>query len=228
MRGRAWGVALTSSLQDALDVGFGHSLSDFPVNDGSAGAIEDGAQVIERAGQVEVGHIDMPVLVRQEGLLEAGAFLGGSSVPTIEATRLGQDPVHRGRAYGNNVLIEHHEGQAPVALQRIQLVKVEDGLPFPVFEPVIARDEGVVLVGLAIAFSPVEELASGQLEPGEEALDGQLGLFVPVAHEVHHGIADIMGNPAAGQGSPSSFFSWTYSPEISAMTESFLASLASR
>jgi hypothetical protein len=42
-----------------------------------------------------------------------------------------------------------------------------------------------------------------------------------VAERVHDRVAHVMGNPAARQSSPSSFFSCTYSAEISAVTPSF-------
>jgi hypothetical protein len=51
-------------LQDALDISLGHRLADLPVDDGAAGAIEDRAQVVERSREVDIGHVDVPVLVR--------------------------------------------------------------------------------------------------------------------------------------------------------------------
>src|SRR5579863_2034718 len=155
-------------------------------------------------------------------------LLGGPPVPTIEASSLGQDPIHRRRADRHHVAIQHHEGQPSVAFEGEALVEVQNGLLLPLFEPVIPGDHGVVFIGLAVALAPGEELAARQFEPTQEPLGGQLGLLAPGAHEIHHGIAHVMGNPAAVQGSPSSFFSWTYSAEISAMTESLRASLASR
>src|SRR6476661_256827 len=222
------GVELASALQDALDVRLGHGLADLPVHQAAAGAIEDGAQVVEGAGEIKVGHVDMPVLVGTQRLVEAAALLGELSVPAVEATGLGQDSVGRRGAHCHHVLVEHHEGQASVALQGEAHVEVEDGLPFPVFEPVIPGHQAVVLVGLAVALLPVAELAASQLEPLAEAFGREFSLLAPGAHEVDHGISQVMGNPAAVQGSPSSFFSSTYSAEISAMTESLRASLASR
>lgn len=102
-----------------------------------------------------------------------------------------------------------------------------DGLILLVGEPVVPGHGGVVLVGLAVALAPVEELAASDAEPGDEALSSELGLG-PGPNEVDDGVARVVGNPAVCQGSPSSFFSWVYSCAISAMTLSFLASCALR
>lgn len=104
----------------------------------------------------------------------------------------------------------------------------DDGLLLLIGEPVVPRDGGVVLVDLAVAFAPIVELAVSDAEPGDEALSRELGLFGPGPNEVDDVVADVMGSPAVGQGSPRSFFSSVYSCAISAMTLSFLASWALR
>jgi hypothetical protein len=40
----------------------------------TAEPVQNAAQVIERAAQVDVGNVDMPVLMRLQGLLETAAF----------------------------------------------------------------------------------------------------------------------------------------------------------
>ena len=63
----AWrdaGVSFAGALEDDFDVGFLHFLADFPVDDEAAAAVEDGAEEVEGAGDVEVADIDVPVLVR--------------------------------------------------------------------------------------------------------------------------------------------------------------------
>src|SRR5207244_8353208 len=84
-----------------------------------------------------------------------------------------------------------------------------------------------VLVDLAIASLPVEELAPGDADPGDEVLHRDLGLLRPPRDEVDDRVARVVGNPLAGQGSPASFFVLTSSSVTSAITESFLASFAS-
>ena len=44
------------------------------MRDVAAGSVENTRQVIERPGNVDVGNIYMPVLVRLERLLKAGSF----------------------------------------------------------------------------------------------------------------------------------------------------------
>ena len=65
------GIPLAGPLDDRLDLGFGHALADLPVDDEPAAAIEQAAEVEERAGDVDVGDIDVPVLVGPKRLLEA-------------------------------------------------------------------------------------------------------------------------------------------------------------
>src|SRR5437763_7401118 len=75
----AWrfvGKGFTGALNDGLHVRFLHFVADFPVDDEAAVAIEDGAEEVEGAGDVEVADIDVPVLMGFEGLDKAGAFLG--------------------------------------------------------------------------------------------------------------------------------------------------------
>src|ERR1700682_3684028 len=80
-------MSFSSALQDALDIGLGHRLTDLPVNDGSAGAVENRAEVVERAGDVEVGHVNMPVFMRSERLNEAGALLRRFEIPAVRPRR---------------------------------------------------------------------------------------------------------------------------------------------
>src|ERR1043165_6854331 len=91
----------------------------------------------------------------------------------------------------------------------------------------VAWHVAVVLVRLAVALLPGEELAARHADPRDEAIGSDLGLVGPDAHEVDDRVADVVGNPAAAQGSPSSFFVATSSAVTSAITLSFLASLAS-
>ena len=69
MRGVAPGIGFAGALEDGFHVGFLHFLADFPVDDEAAVAVEDGAEEVKSAGDVEVADIDVPVLV---GLAGAG------------------------------------------------------------------------------------------------------------------------------------------------------------
>src|SRR6185437_5610096 len=215
------GEALAGPLDDRLDLEFGHALADLPVDDEPAVAIQQAAEVEERAGDVEIRNIDVPVLVGTQGLLEALPLERGLVVPRLDRSGLKQDAVDARRAGGDDIGIEHHEGEPPVALQEVGLVEFEDGRLLPRFEPPVARDQGVVLVGQAVARPPVVEFAGGDAEPADEALHGDLGAFGPVPDEVDDGVAGIVGNPDSVQSSPSSFFSLICS-SINSATTSFL------
>ena len=79
--GRASGYFSFAPLQDDLDVRLRHRLPQIPVDDVSAAAIQNAAQVIERPADVDVRHVDVPVLVRRQRLLEACALLRRLAVP---------------------------------------------------------------------------------------------------------------------------------------------------
>jgi hypothetical protein len=76
-------------------------------------------------------------------------------------------------------------------------MEVEDRLFLLGFEPVVARDPGVVFVGLAVAVLPGVPLGGGQAEPEQEAGDGDAGLAGPAVNEVNNLVAGVVGNPAS-------------------------------
>ena len=82
IRGCLVGELLLGPLHDDFRVVFRHPLADFPVDDVAAVAVEDADQEVERAGDVQVRNVDVPVLVRAAGLDEARALAGiGRAVP---------------------------------------------------------------------------------------------------------------------------------------------------
>ena len=150
------GVTLLPLLNNLFDVGLGHSFADVPVDDGAAGAVEDGAKVVEGAGDVEVGDVDVPVFVGPEGLHESGPFQAGLGFPAFEQAGLGENAVDGGGRAGDDVAVDHHETEAAVAFERELVVEVDDGFSFVGGEPVVAGDVAVVFVGLAVTlFSSV-------------------------------------------------------------------------
>src|ERR1700682_5824511 len=217
-------MSFSSALQDALDIGLGHRLTDLPVNDGSAGAVENRAEVVERAGDVEVGHVNMPVFMRSERLNEAGALLRRFEIPAVQQSGPGEDSIHARWAGRSDVLVDHHEGQTAIALERETLMEGNDGLALLVSKPMISRNEGVVFVGFAVPFAPCVELPPRDADPTDEAVGRDFRLLRPISDEVDDRVSCVMGNPATRQRSPSSFFRFTYSAEISAITPSFLLS----
>ena len=86
-------------------------------------------------------------------------------------------------------------------------MEVEDGLSSPtVLEPPVAGDQGVVLVGQAVAVLPVVELAGGDPEPGDEARDGDLGALGPVADVSRRRRRGCRGEPRLRSEFPKLFF----------------------
>jgi hypothetical protein len=78
-------------LHDGLDVLFAHGLADLPVDDGAAEPIQDRAEIVERAADVEVGDVDVPMLVGPRGLMEALALARRCTVPAVEPPRQSQN-----------------------------------------------------------------------------------------------------------------------------------------
>src|SRR5262249_60173708 len=99
----------------------------------------------------------------------------------------------------------------PIPLQGMRSVEVHDGGLLGFVQPVVTRHPGVVLVGLAVAVFPIVPLAPRQADPHQEGEDSDASRAGPTIHKVHDLVARIVAHPHALQGSPSSFFSWTYS-----------------
>ena len=72
-------VLLLGSLQDHFDTGFSHGLTQIPMYEETTEPIQNTAQVIEGATQVDVGHVDMPVLMR---LFESGSLARWFALPS--------------------------------------------------------------------------------------------------------------------------------------------------
>jgi hypothetical protein len=60
-------VPLLGSLQDHFDIGFSHRLTQIPMHEETTESIQNAAQVIEGGAQVDVGNVDMPVLMGCSG-----------------------------------------------------------------------------------------------------------------------------------------------------------------
>src|SRR2546428_657477 len=87
---------------------------------------------------------------------------------------------------------EHHEGQPAIAVERVPVVVIEDGLLLLLLQPPISGHLTVVLVGLAVAGFPLVELAAPQSQPGEQASGGQFGPLGPMPDVVHDLVAGVV------------------------------------
>ena len=76
-------------------------------------------------------------------------------------------------------------------------MEVNNGLLLPGFEPPVARDLAVVLVGFAVAIAPSVVLAAGQLQPEQQLLHRSGGANRPVLQVVDDRVACVVGDPAS-------------------------------
>ena len=74
IRGRVVGKPLASPLNDRLDLSLSHALTNLPVDNEPAAAVEQAAKVEERPGDVDVRDVDVPVFVGPQGLNKAFPF----------------------------------------------------------------------------------------------------------------------------------------------------------
>ena len=169
----------------------------------------------------------MPVIMRGQRLDKTPPFTRGLLPPIQQQPGRLEHPIDAAGTHRHDVPVQHHERQTPIPFQRILPVAVDDLLFLPLFQPVVARHPGVVLVDFAITLFPVMKLALGDAEPAAKAAVRDFRLLGPDANEVDNLVAAVGGDPDAGQGSPRLFFSWTCSSINSAMTESRRCSLAS-
>src|ERR1019366_4734213 len=167
-------------------------------------------------------NIDMPVLMCRQWLLKARALLRRLAVPLRQQSRLAEHAPNACRTHRHNIGIQHHECQPPVAFQRILQMEADDGLLLPMLQPEVAGNPAVVLVHLAVAFSPVVEFAGSHIEPLDEPPGADLGLLRPAPDKVNDLIPRIVRNPDPGQSSPSVFLSATCSAINSARLSSLV------
>ena len=119
MRGFASGYfSLTRSRITSMSVSLIDSRK-IPMHDRTTVPIQNAAQVIEGRADIDVGDIDMPMLMRLEWLLEGGPLARWLAFPARQESRLFQHPPNARRTHCHNVSIQHHERQAPIAFQRI-------------------------------------------------------------------------------------------------------------
>jgi len=168
------------------------------VNDIATAPVEKAAKIIERATDIEIRDIYMPMLMGPKGLDKACSLFADFLVPSVHKASLGQYAPCAGRTNGNDIPVEHHEGEPSVAFKGVIVMKADDGLPFPLFQPEISRNGGVMLIDFAVAIDPGVELALAYRKPADEPIDRDAGFIAPCTGEVNYGVSGIMGNPNAG------------------------------
>ena len=220
-------IGFPCPLQNDFHVRFGHRFPNLPVDNVPAVAVQDGAQIVKRPGDIDIRHIHMPVLMRLQRLPESGALARRAAViPTLEQTGVREHPIGRAGADGHDVGIEHHVRQTTISLAGMRQKVIHDRLFLLVLKPKVSGNPVVMLVDPAIAFLPVVEFASGNPDPANQCLFIHLGSIAPVSYVIHHVVSNIRFGPGVFQPRPSSFFKRTWSAAISAITSSLWASLA--
>src|SRR5450759_2076683 len=101
------------------------------MHDRTAIAIQNAAQVVEGTAHVDVGNIDVPVLMRLGRLLEACAFARRLALPAREQSGLPEYAPNARWADGHNVRVQHHECQSSIAFQGMLPVEADDGSLLP-------------------------------------------------------------------------------------------------
>ena len=127
--------------------------------------------------------------MRLQGLFEAFSFLRGQSVPAAQKTCLLQYAMDAAGADGHDVLVEQHVREPPVTIVLVFRIVGDDGLLFPILQPVAASNPGVVPVGLAVAPTPFVVLAPPDAEPVRQSRRGNFRFFRPLAHVIDHRVA---------------------------------------
>src|SRR5579864_1294888 len=97
---------------------------------------------------------------------------------------IAEHAINAGGADRDDIAVEHHERESPVAFDGMVLVELDDGSLFPRLQPPVAWNQGIVLVGQSIASLPVVELAGRDPQPGDEPGDRDLGSLRPSPDEV--------------------------------------------
>jgi hypothetical protein len=68
-------VLFLGSLQNHFDISFSHGLTQIPMHEETTEPIQNAAQVIERAAQVDVRNVDMPVLMRSQRRPDENSYI---------------------------------------------------------------------------------------------------------------------------------------------------------
>jgi hypothetical protein len=76
--------------------------------------------------------------------------------------------IHAQRTGSDHISVEYCESETAVALKRILVMAVDDGLLLPIEKPPIAGYSAVVLINAAIPLAPVIELAGADADPADE------------------------------------------------------------
>ncbi|MBK9369619.1 MAG: hypothetical protein IPN01_25530 [Deltaproteobacteria bacterium] len=115
--------------------------------------------------------------------------------------------MHSRGAGRDDIGVEHHVGQPPVAVERVAIVEGDDGLALDGGEPVVAGNASILLIRVAVSLLPVVVFPALDAEPGDELVSGELRLGGPFGREIDDGVPNVGLHPRrAVQGSSSAHF----------------------
>ncbi len=76
-------------------------------------------------------------------------------------------------------------------------MKFQDGLLFPIMQPMVARDPAIVLVSFSVTPRPFRKRGGAQPQPSENLSLRELRFFGPAPDIIDDRIANFVGNPFA-------------------------------
>ncbi len=200
----------------------GHRLAHLPVHDVPAVAVQHAAQIVERAADVDVGNIDVPVLMRLVAAARSPSLSSTACPSTRQQPRLPSTRQTLDGLTATTSAIQHHERQPPVTFQRILQMEIDDRLLLPLLQPEVPGNPSVVLVRLAVSLPPVVELAGWMPSHPMNRPAPISGLLRPAPDKIHDLVPHVVRHPDPGQSSPRLFFSATCSAISSARTSSLV------
>lgn len=149
-------------------------------------AVDDAGHVVKRSTDVDVRNVDVPMPVGSTGLIESCTFGFRLARFTAQKIRRTENAIDGSGTDGDDICVEHHVRQATITIQRMLEMKLDDGVFFPIFEPVITRDRTVMLVRDAVAAHPLVESGFIQTDQAKELLVADFSTLGPVVDEVDY------------------------------------------
>ena len=73
----------------------------------------------------------------------------------------------------------------------------DDGILFPLLEPVITGNERIVFVGFAVAILPLVILGAGEFHPAQQAQRADFGAHREPLDEVDGHVTSVVRNPTS-------------------------------
>lgn len=92
---------------------------------------------VKGSAGIEVGDVQMPMLMGGLRLHESGPFLGKLRIAAPHQPGFAEQSIDASRADGDNIRVEHHVGQAAIAIERMFEMELDNRLLLPVLQPVI-------------------------------------------------------------------------------------------